>query len=224
MTNRWRCHEIVVITTWMVALAACNGGNHATDAAPDTADVSCGCPDLAAPDVNETVDDDVEVVDLLADVVIPGDEVGTADNPIAGDTPATDLNSTDLPSVQDVPAIPDLPLPSDEGVTPATIGVVSPAALKIELENKDFLLINVHVPNEGQIPGTDAHISYLDIPALTAYIGADLNVRTVVYCLSNYMSTIAGNALVGQGYRQVRYLDGGMSAWKGAGYPFEAPY
>ena len=32
--------------------------------------------------------------------------------------------------------------------------------LKTMLQSKDFVLINVHIPYEGEIPGTDVHIPY----------------------------------------------------------------
>jgi rhodanese-related sulfurtransferase len=106
-----------------------------------------------------------------------------------------------------------------DGGTGASLGAISPAALHEALQNKDFLLVNVHVPNEGEIPGTDRHIPYTDTDALAQYIGPDLGRKVVVYCMSNYMSTIAGNSLVGRGYRAIRYLDGGMGGWRAAGYP-----
>ena len=49
----------------------------------------------------------------------------------------------------------------DEPCVPS-LAPVSPGALAAELEDKDFLLINVHVPYAGEVPGTDAHISYQD--------------------------------------------------------------
>ena len=106
-----------------------------------------------------------------------------------------------------------------------TLGKISVADLHAILTGgtKDFLLINVHEPYQGDIAGTDQDIVYTDTNALAAYIGADLDTRVVVYCMSNYMSGIAGNALVARGYRAIRYLDGGMGAWKNAGYPFQAP-
>jgi rhodanese-related sulfurtransferase len=106
---------------------------------------------------------------------------------------------------------------------PAALGKVSPADLLAELEAKDFLLINVHVPYAGEIPGTDIHLTYADVPAIAAWIGPDKATKVVVYCLSNYMSNIAGKALADQGYCNVRLLDGGMGAWKAAGYPFTNP-
>ena len=105
----------------------------------------------------------------------------------------------------------------------ATLGMISVADLNTILGNgtKDFLLINVHHPYQGDIAGTDQDILYTDTNALSAYIGADLDRKVVVYCMSNYMSGIAGNALVARGYRAIRYLDGGMGAWKSAGYTLE---
>lgn len=106
-------------------------------------------------------------------------------------------------------------------LAPAVLGVVSVAELVAELPGKGFRLINVHIPYEGNIPGTDVGISYLDVPAIAAYLGPNLDEEVVVYCMTNYMSTIAGEGLVDLGYRQVRYLDGGMVAWKAAGQPID---
>ena len=87
------------------------------------------------------------------------------------------------------------------------------------MANKDFLLIDVHTPNAGSIPGTDARIAYTDIAGLVAFIGPDLNTKVVLTCLSGGMSKQAGNALVALGYRNIWELTGGMTAWTAAGYP-----
>ncbi|GAB4496003.1 MAG: hypothetical protein Fur0016_33210 [Anaerolineales bacterium] len=42
---------------------------------------------------------------------------------------------------------------------------VSPAELKAMLQNKDFIFVNVHIPFEGNIPGTDLSIPYDQIGA-----------------------------------------------------------
>ncbi|MFH2008505.1 MAG: rhodanese-like domain-containing protein [bacterium] len=101
------------------------------------------------------------------------------------------------------------------------LGTITPAELNDALQAKDFLLINVHVPNAGEIPGTDTHIPYDDIEALVAYIGTDLDTPVVIYCLSDTMTLIAGPELVDRGYRDVRYLTGGMTAWTQAGYTLD---
>ncbi len=112
--------------------------------------------------------------------------------------------------------------PSDasDGSQP-TLGVISVADLAGTLSGKSFLLINVHTPYAGEIPGTDASISYQDVPAIEAFIGSDRSVSVVVYCMTNAMATIAGKALVADGYEHVRYLDGGLGAWENAGYPVD---
>lgn len=99
----------------------------------------------------------------------------------------------------------------------ATLGVISVEALAAALSFKDFLLINVHVPYEGEIPGTDINISDANIDDIAAYIGVSLQTEVVLYCKTNYMLTIAGEALVERGYRNISYLDGGMNAWTAGG-------
>jgi rhodanese-related sulfurtransferase len=106
-------------------------------------------------------------------------------------------------------------------VGPATLGSVTPAALYAELQQagRSFLLINVHIPYAGNIQGTDANIPYTDTAALEAYIGSDKSRAVTIYCLTNHMALIAGPALVADGYCNVRYVDGGLSAWQSTGYP-----
>lgn len=96
---------------------------------------------------------------------------------------------------------------------------LTPAELHAALEAKDFLLINVHVPDAGEIPGTDVHLPYTDVPAIAAVLGADLDVKAVLYCRTNAMVEIALPDLLARGYRNLSYLDGGMNAWTAAGYP-----
>jgi rhodanese-related sulfurtransferase len=79
------------------------------------------------------------------------------------------------------------------------------------------------VPFEGLIPQTDISISYLEVAAIAAYIGPDLNRHTVLTCKSGGMSTYAGNQLIALGYKHIEHLTGGMMAWKAAGYSLVFP-
>lgn len=108
----------------------------------------------------------------------------------------------------------------DETTTPE-LTEMTPAELDVALASKDFLLINVHVPYDGEIAGTDTHITYTDIDGLVDYIGPDLGTRVVLYCKSDHMTDIAGPELVARGYRAVYVLQGGMNAWTAAGFTLD---
>lgn len=95
---------------------------------------------------------------------------------------------------------------------------ISPAELSEMLALKDFFLVNVHVPYAGEIPGTDALISYLDTETRIADYPADKGSKLVVYCMTNRMSGIAVRQLLKEGFKNVYLLDGGMTAWQAAGF------
>ena len=86
------------------------------------------------------------------------------------------------------------------------------------LKQKDFVLLNVHIPYEGEIQGTDAFVPYTQVDARAPRLFPDRRARIVVYCQTGRMSTIAADALVRLGYTRVIHLDGGMVAWQRAGF------
>ena len=104
-----------------------------------------------------------------------------------------------------------------------TLGSITPAELNTELAEapRTFLLINVHIPVNGHIPGTDTDIAYNQLAALEQYIGTDKARQVVIYCMSDAMSNIVGPELAADGYCQISQLQGGMSAWQNAGYPVD---
>ncbi len=102
-----------------------------------------------------------------------------------------------------------------------TLHVLTPTELDEALQSKDFLLINVHVPYEGEIPGTDTHLTYTDAAAIAAYIGDSLSTPVVLYCKSDHMTDIVGPELVAMGYSNVSVLEGGMNAWGAAGFTLD---
>lgn len=95
---------------------------------------------------------------------------------------------------------------------------VSASGLSSMLKAKDFPLINVHIPYEGEIEGTDAFIPYNEIEANVSKLPQDKSAKLVLYCRSGSMSAIAARTLVKLGYTNVWNLDGGMIGWKQAGY------
>lgn len=98
---------------------------------------------------------------------------------------------------------------------------VSPEELKTMMGSQSFPLVNVHIPFEGNIPGTDLSIPYNEIGQNLDRLPAK-DEKIVLYCRSGSMSAEASRALVGLGYTNVWELGGGMIAWQEAGYRLTA--
>jgi len=98
---------------------------------------------------------------------------------------------------------------------------ISVGELQPMLKDKDFTLVNVHIPFEGDIPNTNVSIPYDRIAQNLDQLPADKNAEIVLYCRSDRMSTIASETLVGLGYTNIYNLDGGMVAWENAGLEIE---
>jgi rhodanese-related sulfurtransferase len=96
---------------------------------------------------------------------------------------------------------------------------VNAGGLARMLEKKDFPLINVHIPYEGEIARTDLFIPFDQVEAKLAELPADKGAKLVLYCRSGSMSETAARVLVRLGYTNIWNLDGGMIAWKQTGHP-----
>lgn len=87
------------------------------------------------------------------------------------------------------------------------------------LQKKDFVLINVHIPYEGEVPHTDLFIPYNDIDRNLDKLPKDKATKIVLYCRSGRMSAIAAEKMVKLGYTNVWNLKEGMNEWQQKGYP-----
>ena len=98
---------------------------------------------------------------------------------------------------------------------------ISPQELNSMLEQKDFLLVNTHIPFEGNIPDTDLSIPYNEIQKNLSQLPSEKDARIVLYCRSDSMSRAAAEELSQLGYTNLYNLDGGFVAWQRAGFPLQ---
>ena len=95
---------------------------------------------------------------------------------------------------------------------------ITPAQLSSMLEHKNFLLVNVHIPYEGEIPKTDLFVPYNEIDQNLSRLPKDKGAKIVIYCRSGSMSAIAARELVKLGFTNVSNRAGGMVEWEKQGY------
>ncbi len=81
------------------------------------------------------------------------------------------------------------------------------------LKNKDFTLVDVHIPEQEHIAGTDAVIPYDELLDRLDELPAGKSDRIVLYCRSGGMSRAAAYQLAEAGYTQIFDLVGGKNAY-----------
>ncbi|WP_051515641.1 rhodanese-like domain-containing protein [Candidatus Blastococcus massiliensis] len=101
--------------------------------------------------------------------------------------------------------------------------LLEPAAFADVVADDEAFVINVHVPDEGSIEGTDAAIPFDRIEQQQADLPEDRRTPLAVYCRSGSMSAEAVAALTELGYADIVDLEGGMLAWTAEGRPLLPP-
>jgi rhodanese-related sulfurtransferase len=101
--------------------------------------------------------------------------------------------------------------------TPTAARLVDPDEFAAAIAEPDRVTVNVHVPFEGDIAGTDLSIPFDQIAAQAFRLPADRDTGLAIYCRSGPMSAIAAETLRDLGYTDVVELRGGMRAWQADG-------
>jgi rhodanese-related sulfurtransferase len=99
--------------------------------------------------------------------------------------------------------------------------MISAAELNRVMQNEDIFLVDVHIPEQQHIQGTDLFIPYNDIAKYREKLPEDKNTAIYLYCRSGPMANEAAKSLYDLGYRMLFNLEGGAKAWKKEGLPFD---
>ncbi len=97
---------------------------------------------------------------------------------------------------------------------------LSPREFYRLMQDENVFVVDVHVPEQKHIPGTDAWIPYDRIEELANLLPKDKNTTILVYCRSGHMSKIAASKLAQMGYKKIYVLEGGVLAWQKEGLPY----
>lgn len=104
------------------------------------------------------------------------------------------------------------------GALESNYQTMSVRELNNSLVNKDFTLVNVHIPYIAEIEGTDVFIPYNEIAQNFDQLPTDKNEKIVLYCQSGNMSAQAAQTLTNLGYTNIIDVPGGMIEWENQGY------
>lgn len=94
--------------------------------------------------------------------------------------------------------------------------LLAPDDFAAAVAEPDRVTVNVHVPFEGDIAGTDLSVRYDAVRAARDRLPTT-DTPLAIYCRSGSMSREAALVLSDMGYRDVVELDGGMQAWSDDG-------
>ena len=101
--------------------------------------------------------------------------------------------------------------------TTAAIRVLPPDDFAAFVDaHPDAPLVNVHIPYEGHIDGTDDFVAFDEIADWDG-LPDDKDAPFVLYCRSGNMSATASDTLASLGYTDIIDLEGGMNAWTASG-------
>ncbi|MBA2739299.1 MAG: rhodanese-like domain-containing protein [Nocardioidaceae bacterium] len=104
------------------------------------------------------------------------------------------------------------PVATDATATPAPSSLVGSDAFEAAVAEPGRVTINVHVPFEGSIRGTDVTVPYNTVERAAGELPS-VGTPLAIYCRSGSMSAEAAPVLTAMGYDDIVELDGGMTAW-----------
>jgi rhodanese-related sulfurtransferase len=97
---------------------------------------------------------------------------------------------------------------------PGNVTLASPVEFSKLVKDDSGFLLDVHIPEQTHIPGTDAFIPYNEISENIDQLPKDKLTPVLVYCRSGSMSKTASEEIANLGYTNVYDLEGGINAYR----------
>ena len=104
---------------------------------------------------------------------------------------------------------------------PDYLNMISPQALHQVTEEGDIFLVDVHIPEQHHIKGTDLFAPFYKIEKYINKFPKNKEAPIYIYCKSGPMGNAAARSLFKTGYTNLYNLEGGAENWIKAGYPVE---
>ncbi|MBC8431648.1 MAG: rhodanese-like domain-containing protein [Desulfobacterales bacterium] len=101
---------------------------------------------------------------------------------------------------------------------PDKLTMLTPTELHQIMQKKDVFLVDVHVPEQHHIKGTDLFVPFHQIKKKLNKFPKDKRTPIYLYCKSGPMGNAAAKTLFESGYKEIYNLQGGKDAWLDAGY------
>jgi len=104
---------------------------------------------------------------------------------------------------------------------PDYVKAISADELHRIMQSGDIFLVDVHIPEQRHIKGTDLFIPYNEVEKHKDKFPKDKNTAIYLYCEAGPMGNAAARSLYELGYRNLSNLEGGAKAWRKNGFDFE---
>ncbi len=104
---------------------------------------------------------------------------------------------------------------------PDYLKMVTAPELHRLMQKEDIFLVDVHIPEQRHIKGTDLYVPYNEIEKYQDKFPKDKNTPIYLYCEAGPMGNAAARTLHELGYRNLTNLEGGAKAWRANNLEFE---
>lgn len=99
---------------------------------------------------------------------------------------------------------------------------LDPEAFHEVVNRPDVYTLDVHVPEQRHVEGTDAFVPYDSIRDHRDLLPDDRTTPIALYCRSDDMSREVAGVLSELGYEEIHHLRGGIRAWEERDLPLSA--